>query len=156
MPTRADLISEARKYLGVKFAHQGRSRATGLDCGGLILVVARALELSELEVLGYADFPTDGKFEQFLNENADRTDYTSSFPHRFDGTELLPGDLLAYDYCNGEGIRHVSIVTRWCEASRRYYVIEAQPKYGVTEHPFASVFARATVRKYLVRGLADS
>lgn len=127
-----------------------------MDCGGLILVVANSLKLSELEIPGYADFPPDGEFERLLDEHAIRTDFTSRYPHRFDGTELLPGDLLSYDYENGEGVRHVSFVTGWDPHSRRYNVIEAQPIYGITEHPFASVFAKATIVRYKVRGLLDS
>jgi len=38
---RADLVAAARKFRGVPFAHQGRSRG-GLDCLGLLLTAGRA------------------------------------------------------------------------------------------------------------------
>lgn len=41
MTTRADIVAEARAWVGVPYLHQGRSRA-GTDCGGLIGGVAVA------------------------------------------------------------------------------------------------------------------
>lgn len=40
--TGAEIVAEARRWRGVPFAHQGRTRA-GTDCGGLIGGVAVAL-----------------------------------------------------------------------------------------------------------------
>ena len=151
--TRERFVATARKYIGVKFSHQGRTPEFGMDCGGLILVVARELGLSELEYLGYADFPNNGKFEQLLTEHADYLNYESKYPHRFDGTEFQPGDLLAFDYNNGEGIRHIGVVTGW--DGKRYWIIDAQPKYGISEHPLAHPFSAATISAFAVCGLVD-
>ncbi len=41
MTTASEVIAGARQFLGVRFAHQGRS-AAGLDCLGLLLVTAQA------------------------------------------------------------------------------------------------------------------
>lgn len=48
------VTAEARRWLGVRFLHQGRS-AAGLDCVGLVLVVAKALGALSLDydVKGY-------------------------------------------------------------------------------------------------------
>lgn len=43
MPTRAEVIAEARKHLGTRWIHQGRWEGIGLDCLGLVVVVARNL-----------------------------------------------------------------------------------------------------------------
>jgi hypothetical protein len=131
---REDLVNEARKWIGVKFGHQGRSLLTGLDCGGLILKAGQSLNLTELEYLGYANFPTEGKFEELLRTHAIETDFISTYPHYFTGTELLPGDLLSFDYGNGEGVRHVALVSNW--DGRSFWIIDSQPDYGVSEHPF--------------------
>lgn len=40
--TGADVVREARRYLGVRFRHQGES-FEGIDCSGLALAVGRAL-----------------------------------------------------------------------------------------------------------------
>lgn len=151
--TRRQFIEETRKYIGIKFAHQGRNQAVGIDCGGLILIVAKSLNLSELEYLGYADFPHDGKFEQLLTEHADYAGFESSYPHRFNGTEFKTGDLLSFDYNNGEGIRHLAVVSNW--DGRRFWVIHSMPEYGVCETPLAHPFSVATLKAWSVRGLIE-
>ena len=153
--TRNQLVETTRSFVGTKFGHQGRDAATtGLDCGGLILVVGRRLGLTELEFLGYADFPTDGKFDELLEQTTDLI-WERRFPFNFEGTELRPGDLLSFDYGNGEGTRHLAMVSGW--DGRRYRVINAMPDYGVTEHPLAAPFVgrRTTLKAWSIRGLVD-
>jgi hypothetical protein len=53
---RAAIVAEARTWLGVPFRHQGRSRA-GVDCAGLVIMVARALGLSSFDTRDYARRP---------------------------------------------------------------------------------------------------
>ncbi len=53
MTTRADIVSAARGYLGVPWRHQGRD-GRGLDCAGLVVVVARQLGLADHDVTGYS------------------------------------------------------------------------------------------------------
>ena len=45
MTTRDAAVAEARALLGVRFAHQGRHAQHGLDCLGLLLVVAERIGL---------------------------------------------------------------------------------------------------------------
>lgn len=40
MSLRTTMVTEARKFLGVRFEHQGRDPGHGLDCLGLLLIVA--------------------------------------------------------------------------------------------------------------------
>lgn len=55
--TRQQIVDAARSYLGVRYHHQGRSRA-GLDCAGLLVCVARDLGLDTSEdITGYARTP---------------------------------------------------------------------------------------------------
>jgi len=46
------LIAEARRWLGTPFRHQGRT-GDGLDCVGLLVVIARGLDLPHHDVTGY-------------------------------------------------------------------------------------------------------
>lgn len=87
MPNRDDIINEARSMIGVKWAHQGRSRR-GIDCLGLCLVVGKQLGL--------------------IDPSRDKTNY----PRRPDGNRLIeeiktvldikdikdmaPGDILVF------------------------------------------------------------
>lgn len=152
MVCRADLIAEARKYIGAKFGHQGRRRDV-LDCGGVILMVAREKKISELEVLGYASFPNNGRFEEILRENTIDLEFESSFPHNFSGEELKPGDLISFDYQNDEGIRHIAFVTKW--DGRSYWIIHATPIYGVAEMPLRHPFSKAKLRGWRIPNLTD-
>lgn len=136
---RQALVSSARSYIGTKFGHQGRNRVTGLDCGGLMLTATRESNLLHMEFLGYASFPTDGKFDEILATHSELL-FERSFPFNFDGSELLPGDLVSFDYGNGEGTRHLAMITKWERG--RYTVIESQPKHGVTEHAIAPPFVK--------------
>lgn len=55
--TRQQIVDAARSYIGVRYHHQGRSRA-GLDCAGLLVCVARDIGLDTSEDLtGYARTP---------------------------------------------------------------------------------------------------
>ena len=41
----SDVVAQARSLLGVRFLHQGRDAAYGVDCLGLLLVVAAKLDI---------------------------------------------------------------------------------------------------------------
>ena len=57
--TPADVVAEARSWLGVPYLHQGRTRA-GIDCVGLPIVVGRALGFFRegFEVANYGRLPS--------------------------------------------------------------------------------------------------
>lgn len=152
--TRQDLIEAARRWRGIKFSHQGRSRKTGLDCGGLILVIARELGLSKLEELGYAAFPNNGRFEKLLNENA-RAGRFEGKGYKLTGKEFRAGDLLSFDYGTGEGTRHIALVSKF--DGRHFWVVEANPQYDVCEHSLRPPFfdGKTIIKAWEVPGLAD-
>lgn len=150
--TPQQLIDEARKWLSVPYRNQGRDRS-GVDCGGLLLVVGRALELTEMEHLGYSNSPDGETFERLLNENCDPVgDWRN--PRR--------GDILAHDY--NEGIQHCSIVTA---VEPRLTVIHAKRPIGKAREATAAGMRgvieqylhgrdlRAWVKTYRIRGLTD-
>jgi cell wall-associated NlpC family hydrolase len=81
MPTSKQILTEARSWLGTRFQHQGRVKATahhrgGCDCLGLIVGVATTLALrakdgsllSSHDVLGYGRMPDGGALKQSLEE----------------------------------------------------------------------------------------
>lgn len=50
--TRDTLIATARSFLGTPFRHQGRG-PQGVDCVGLLVCIARSLDLPHDDVTGY-------------------------------------------------------------------------------------------------------
>ena len=50
--TRDAVVAEARSWLAVPWRHQGRSRR-GIDCAGLVVLVARQLGLADHDLAGY-------------------------------------------------------------------------------------------------------
>ncbi len=79
------IVTEARGWLGVRWRHQGRSR-TGIDCVGLIVEVARALELSEYDSTAYGRRPEG---QGFVHHFRDRMT-AIAIP------EARPGDVLLF------------------------------------------------------------
>lgn len=68
MTPRTQVVEEARKWLGVPWKHQGRSRQ-GLDCAGLIVVVAQALKLSTFDSSDYGRIPDGISILQICKDN---------------------------------------------------------------------------------------
>ena len=48
--TRADLIAEARRWIGTPFHHQARLRGVGADCIGLLVGAAQACGYGPIDV----------------------------------------------------------------------------------------------------------
>lgn len=57
MTTAADIIAEARTWLGTPFHHQGRVKGAGVDCIGLVIGVQHALGLSDYDYGNYGRIP---------------------------------------------------------------------------------------------------
>lgn len=72
MVTRADIVAEARSYLGVPWRHQGRSRENGIDCAGLAVLIANKFELADDRAYNHVDYPRrpDGTFVSYFRHYA--------------------------------------------------------------------------------------
>lgn len=70
---RADIVSEARTHIGTPWVHQGRTPGLALDCAGLLIVVARSLELvgQDFDINGYSRIP-DGTMLRWCDEHMQR------------------------------------------------------------------------------------
>jgi len=76
MTTRADVVATARQHLGTPWVHQGRTPGLAIDCAGLVILVARQLQLvaDDFDVNGYSRWPDGsmldwcGQFMQPLAE----------------------------------------------------------------------------------------
>ena len=65
---RARIVAEARSWLGTPFRHQGRLKGVGCDCAGLVIGVARALGLSDVDVTAYGREPDERRVLRIMAE----------------------------------------------------------------------------------------
>lgn len=75
MTTRAQIIAEARTWIGTPWVHQGRLKGIACDCVGMIICVARALEIFPPELdATYSRNPQPKLMIDYLNQYLDRID----------------------------------------------------------------------------------
>jgi cell wall-associated NlpC family hydrolase len=130
--TKQDVVNQARKYLGVRYKHQGRTEF-GLDCLGLLVKVARDLGISKADSNDYGRMPDGRKMMRQLEEHLDIT------------TEPEPGDILLFRF-QGEP-RHLAIKT---DIGMIHSYAEQKK---VVEHRMDEVWQDRLVRSYKIRNL---
>ena len=142
--TRPQVIESARKFVGLPYRTQGRETTgefRGTDCGGLILLIGQDLNLSDLEVLGYANAPDGETFERLLSEHLD------IIPDE----DVRPGDILGCDY--GDGVQHTVLVVA---TEPKIKVIHAKRGLGVTEQWLNGKDLRGWKATYRIRTLEEN
>lgn len=91
-----ELIDEARKWLGTPFHHQGRVRA-GVDCAGVIVKPAQAINLEIIDKPGYSRTPS-GVLQSEIAKQLVRVKIA----------DMQPGDVLLMSWIEPQ---HVALVT---------------------------------------------
>jgi hypothetical protein len=81
---RNDVVEEARRWIGTRWRHQGRNEH-GIDCAGLIIVVASKFGLQDTNPNNYPRRTSGDKFVEYFRA-AGMVDVP--FTHR------LPGDVI--------------------------------------------------------------
>jgi cell wall-associated NlpC family hydrolase len=99
------VVAQARSYLGVPFWHAGRSKQ-GLDCIGLLAVVAHDLEITDFDDVNYAPEPDPAYLTAVLERFAVRK-WQRLEPFQetngggrgagFGALSLVPGNLLQFE-----------------------------------------------------------
>lgn len=93
--TRAQVIAEARSWLGTKFRPKGRSRL-GVDCLGLLVMVGRAFDVAHTDEQHYTDWPSPerlmlAKFDACLTRRLPGEANWDGTIGVFPGFKTLPG-----------------------------------------------------------------
>jgi cell wall-associated NlpC family hydrolase len=69
MITRDDIVTEAKSWIGTPYAHQGRRKGSFVDCVGLVMGVARKLDISDYEYKAYSMTPNPRLLRNLCDEN---------------------------------------------------------------------------------------
>lgn len=121
MVTRKDFYEEARKWVGIPWKHQGRNRA-GIDCGGLLIMTAKGLDLPHEDTLDYGREPTSTSLMSHLSKMLTKRQ----------NNEILPGTVGIFR--EGAYPCHISIFS---EKFNSLHVIHALVKRrGTVEDPY--------------------
>lgn len=136
MTTRAEIVTAARSRLGVEFRHQGRN-SSGLDCVGLVIVVAHELGLSDFQSTAYPRSPDPDEMRAALEANLDYV--------RWDAVQ--PGDVLWF---RAPEPQHLAIVTQ----TEPMQMIHAFSRVGkVVETSVDQFWRRRVVACFKYRGV---
>lgn len=68
MISRDEIIAEARTWIGTPFKHQGRLKGVGVDCVGVIVGVAKSLNILDYNPTNYSRLPNMQVMGDALNK----------------------------------------------------------------------------------------
>lgn len=134
---RTELLRLARACVGVPFRHQGRDPALGLDCGGLVVHVGRALGLLDHDILDYSRTPSPEEMGRVM-----RREFEPVVPHG----AAQPGDLL---WIRTGRPQHLAILT---ERETIIHALNTSP-LAVVEHRLGGAWQRRVVAVFKFKGL---
>ena len=136
---RAELITEARTWLGTPYQHQASCKGAGSDCLGLLRGIWRAAYGSEPEKIpAYtADWSETDGVERLL-EAAERHFTCVDMP--------LAGDLLIFRMLERSVAKHIAILSD--ERAGRQKIIHAYSGHGVVDTPLNDAWRRRIAGAY--------
>lgn len=142
----ADVVAEARTWLGVPWVHQGRSR-DGVDCAGLPCKVARATRGYTFDIANYAAQAKDETMLALCAQHMQGVPLTA----------LRPGLVVVMRYQNQ---RHMGILSTTPhthdDGTPVLGIVHASSKFGkVVEHRLDGVHRRLCIAAFALRDLRD-
>lgn len=104
------ILAAARGYLGAPFQHQGRSRE-GMDCVGLLVMVARDLGIQHADFTAYSRNPSPRKMLEALAVSCDRVSGVVGASLERDLSawdDSRPGDIVVFWFSDVTRPQHVA------------------------------------------------
>lgn len=142
MLERQHIVDTARSWLGTPFRHQGRSKATGVDCIGLILGVYGECGMQLIAPANYAESPSSNLV----------LDYTQRQAIEVPKKELRPGTVAVLWGWDRNEAQHFGFVGA---AAGRPTLIHAFSRAGkVIENSWDTFWLRRLVSVYELPGTA--
>jgi cell wall-associated NlpC family hydrolase len=138
MPTRAEIIAEARTWKGTQWSHQGRLKKIGVDCVGIVTETGKITgAMDAVTVTGYGREPDPIKMRRALKL------HLNPVPK----TEMKPGDIPWMR--SGRHGQHLGIYTE------RNTLIHAPIDGQVEETPLDDAWKARIIEVYRYRNLSD-
>lgn len=144
MDQRDQLVAIARDFLGVRFAHQGRHPATGLDCLGLLIATATK-----------AGITLQGKMPQMLDDRQYGTRPDTEYLQAMLGNHLQvvdspqKGDVLLLNI--GGCPQHLALVSDYPVSGELGMIHAYAVARRVVEHRLDALWQRAIHQIYRIR-----
>jgi cell wall-associated NlpC family hydrolase len=137
--TRLDVVTLARRWLGVPWRHQGRSR-DGVDCVGFVALVARDLGISSYDYTSYGRRAVGQAFVHHFAENMDALRVA----------EAQPGDVLVF--ADRAYPCHCGIVSE--QEAGRYLIHSHASRRKVIEEPYIGEWPEKVKFAFRFRGVS--
>jgi len=135
------IVTEARRWIGTPFHHQGRVKGVGCDCLGMVVGVASELKLEKngtllasLDNPRYSRQPNTAELLTKLQENLALV------------TEMQVGDLAVITMISNP--QHMGIITDYVHGG--FGLLHALPSSGVVEHRLDKGWAKRIVKLYRI------
>lgn len=145
--TGADVIAEARAWMGTPWQHQAACKGVGCDCIGLVSGVADALGLPEARAWrsdprfkGYGELPLPEKLLAACDLYLDRIEMPA----------VRLGDVLVFALMKQP--MHFGFLSA---TAPRYMLHGWRPAKRVVENSVDSVWTRRLFRAYRLRGVSE-
>ena len=135
------IVAAARLWLGVPWRHQGRTRQ-GVDCAGLVVLVGRALGLSDYDTSAYGRRPAGQGFVQHFRACMDPAPLL----------EAAVGDILVF--ADAAYTCHCGFLTTKHEEPHLLHAHALRRK--VIEEPYAGEWPAKVKLAFRYRGLSHT
>jgi len=149
MPTREDIVAEARTWVGTPFQHLTRVKGIGVDCVGLVIAIADDLGIKDNDGKpflrdDYRAYPTQPS-DRFVHDECCRRLVRKSV------NDLCQGDIVSLKV--PRTACHVAIIT---ERQGVLYMIHGySPLRKVVEHILDNSFRRRIIGVFSYPGVTE-
>ena len=142
MIKRAQVAAEARTWLDTPWQHQARLRGVGCDCVGLVIGVARELQL--------IDFGFDINAYKRIPDGTEIVTQCHAHMARVDAASIDVGDVVLMRFSNHP--QHLAIIGDYAHGGLS--IIHAYaPSRRVVEHALSDVWRALIVSAYALPGV---
>lgn len=140
MNQAAQVVAEARRWIGTPYLHQASLCGAGADCLGLLRGVWRAIHGVEPELVPpYTEDWAEPSRREVLLEAAER------WLCRKAGADAASGDVLLFRMRDGSIAKHLGIQTNLGDAPR---FVHSYTGHGVTESALSQPWQRRIVARF--------